>query len=334
MACKLTNQNLTQRCTGPSAGDLDIRAHSMNLDECDRLFCHVRAESSAAAICHALQPLFDLYEVISIELNRGSVFWRARLTGQEPWPAVTQMGYPPAEHTKAGRLNDDRTPCLYAATREETALIEVGAKAGDLVQLVGFRARLETPIRIAVIGELLHVQKTGYLRLTGSDPSKSLNQLLNSQGVEKGRRLLYIDAFLSNLLADAEARDSGYARSRAVASMLYRDPNVDGIIFPSVRDSLGMNIALQPVPVDSKIQAVCCLHVKVTRVRAFGFIEYEVIREAVRVLPDGVFVWAEPLSPTRRRLFNLTKEEFEEATRNANDPSVFAKVMSVYNRER
>ena len=90
-------------------------------------------------MCHALQPLFDQYEVVSIELNRGSVFWRARFTEQSPWPSVAQMGYLPAEHTKPGRLNDENTPCLYAATREETALQEIGAKENDLVQLVGFR---------------------------------------------------------------------------------------------------------------------------------------------------------------------------------------------------
>src|SRR5438045_9114240 len=106
----------------------------MPLDECDRLFSEVHAASGPAAICHALQPLFEQYDLISIELNRGSVFWRARFASHEAWPSVAQMSYPPAEHTRPGRLNDERTPCLYAATKEETALHEIGAKEGDLVQ--------------------------------------------------------------------------------------------------------------------------------------------------------------------------------------------------------
>lgn len=285
----------------------------MNLDECDRIFAQVRDASSPAAVCHALQPLFDYYEVISIELNRGAVFWRARFTEESPWATVAEMGYPPAEYAKPGRLNDEATPCLYAATREETALQEIGAKENDLVQLVGFRAKLETPIRIAVVGELLHVKKTGYLRLTGSDPGGSMSRFLNSQGIERGQRLLYIDAFLSHILADAEEKNSGYVRSRAVASMVYRNKDIDGIIFPSVRDVLGMNITLHPTSSDSKTHAVCCLHVKVTRVRALGFIEYEVIGEAEGITTDGMFVWAKPLPPPRRRFFNLTKEEYEAA---------------------
>lgn len=306
----------------------------MLLDECDRLFAEVRAASGSAAICHALHPLFEQYDVISIELNRGSVFWRARFAAHEPWPSVAHMSYPPAEHTKSGRLNDERTPCLYAATKEETALHEIGAKEGDLVQIAGFRAKLQTPIRMAVVGELLHVQKTGYLRLTGSDPGLTLNRLLNGQGMERGRRLLYIDAFLSSLLTDSEARTSGYAWSRALASMLYRDSGIDGIIFPSVRNSLGMNIALRPEPVDSKVHPVCCFLARVQQVRAFGFIEFEVIREAVRVSPENDFVWDEPPPFPRRRFFNLTKEEYEAALQSADDPNSFMKVMSVYNNER
>ena len=100
-------------------------------------------------------------------------------------------------------------PCFYAATREETALLEIGAKEQDLVQLVGFRAKLETPIRIAVIGEYQHVQKTGYLRLTGNDPDWLISRFLNSQGIEEGRRRLYIDTFLSHLLADPKDRTAG-----------------------------------------------------------------------------------------------------------------------------
>ena len=306
----------------------------MTLDDCERIFAQIQGASSPSEVCHALGVLFDHYEVINVELNRGFVFWRARFTDERPWATVAQMGYPPAACAKPGRLNDENTPCLYAATREETALQEIEAKEGDLVQLVGFRAKLETPVRIAVIGELLHVQKTGYLRIVGSDPGRSMSRYLNSQGIDRGRRLLYIDAFLSHLLADAEAKNNGYVRSRSIASMIYRNAEIDGIMFPSVRDTLGMNICLQPGPVDSKIHAICCLHVRVTRVRSFGFIEYEVIEEAEQVIADGKFSWVKPLPPPRRRFFNFTKKECETAVLSGGDPSAYMNIMSVHSNER
>lgn len=306
----------------------------MTLDECDRLFAQVRDESSASAICHALQPLLDSYEVLNIELGRSAVFWRARFAGAQPWESVKEMSYPPLANARPGRLNDENTPCLYAATHGETALLEIGVKENDVVQLVGFRAKLETPIRIAVIGELLHVHKTGHLRLTGHDPTRSIHRYLNSLGIKRGQALLYIDAFLAHLLADAEAKNSGYVRSRALASMIYRNPDIDGIMFPSVQDPLGMNLALRPAPSDSKLHPVCCWHLTVNRIRAFGFIEYDVTGEAEQIAADGKFVWASYLERSRRRFFNLTKEEYDAATRNPDDPNTFLKVMNVHNDER
>ena len=114
--------------------------------------------------------------------------------------------------------------------------------------------------------------------------------------------------------------------------MIYRNKDINGIMFPSVRDPLGMNIALRPMAFDSKMQPVCCSHTKITRVRSFGFIEYEVITEAEQISRDGMFVWTDSLPPPRRRFFNLTREEYEAAVRHSNDPNAYMEVMSVYRK--
>jgi len=286
----------------------------MNFDECDKLFRLIEQASSPAEVCHGLQPLFNYYKLMNIELGRGDTFWRARFSQAEPWKTINDMSYPPAEYViSSGRLNDSHIPCLYAATQIETALHEIGVKENDLVQVVGFRVKNETPIRIARVGELLHVNKTGYLRLTGNDPDGTTQRYLNSLGPDRGRRVLYIDAFLSDILSDVKAREIDYIRSRAVASMVYRNPKTDGIIFPSVKDNLGMNISLHAKAVDTKIHPVSCQQVRIIRIHLFGFIEYEVIKEVVRITEDGEFVWADPLPSPQRRYFNLTKEEYEAA---------------------
>lgn len=295
----------------------------MNLDECDKIFARVRAAASPSEVCHALEALFDWYELLNLELVSGEVFWRARLTGEHPWPCIEKMVYPRPEHAGLNRLNDKNAPCLYAATRIETALQEIEANEGDFVQLVGFKVEPRAEIRVAVIGELLHIYKKGYLRLTGTDPGGSIVRLLNSKGQRRGVQILYIDAFLSALLADENAKSDEYIRSRSIASMIHRDAKTDGIMFPSVRDELGMNLALRPAAVDSKMRAVCCIHVRITRIRAFGFIEYDVISEAERMLADGRFSWAAPISGQRRRYFNLTKEEYEAALHGSHDPNAF-----------
>ncbi len=285
----------------------------MTLDDCDRAIARIRSASLPAEVCHALEPIFEYYETMNIELGRDSVFWRARLAGANPYGSLKEMSYPPAEYAKPGRLNDQNAPCLYAATREETALLEVGAAQDNFVQLVGFKVKPTAGRRVALVGELLHVHKTGYLRLTGADPKRTFNRYLNEQGLDRGRRLLYIDAFLAHLLADTEAENQDYVKSRALASMVYRNRDIEGIMFPSVPAPLGMNLALQPVSTDTNLDPVCCLHGKITRVRRFGFIEFQVFQEAERIDSAGRFVWTKPIDPSRRRYFNLTKEEFEAA---------------------
>lgn len=287
----------------------------MTLDECDKAFARIRSTTLPAEVCHALEPIFDYYEVMNIELGRDSVFWRARLAEANPFGSLNEMTYPPAPYAKLGRLNDDKSPCLYAATREETALLEIGAAQDTYVQLIGFKVKPNAAIRVALIGELLHVYKTGYPRLTGTDPGRTFHRYLNDKGWERGRRLLYLDAFLAELLGDPEAKNQDYARTRALASMVYRRKEIEGIVFPSVPAPLGMNLALKPDSTDKNLQPVCCLHARITRTRQFGFIEFQVIHQAERMDFEGEFTWTKSEDSSTRRFFNLTKEEYEEAKR-------------------
>lgn len=281
----------------------------MNLDACDQHFDSVIAATSVGEACYALAPLFELYEVMTLELHRGStVFWRAREAPEGPFRCGSDVGCAPAETAKCGRLNDAGVSCFYGATRDVTALREVDGMTGKHYQLSGFKPH--SPITVAVVGEFLHVQKTGYLRLTGSDPGRSISRLLNSLQMPEARRLLYIDAFLSDLLADPRAKQREYLLSRAVASMLYRDSSVDGIIFPSVKDPLGLNLSLRADSYYAKAHPVCSAHVRLTADRRFGFLDYEVLSEVEKMEADE-FVWKQPLGPSLRRFFNLSQEEYE-----------------------
>lgn len=302
----------------------------MSLSRFESLFRDAREAATVAAACHALAPIFDQYEVISLDLTRDSIFWRARLSEFEPWAAVSQMTAPPPEKTSIGRLNDTGCPMLYASLKEETALAEIQACAGDHVQVIGHRTLVGKDIRLAVVGEMMHVHKFGYMRLTGADPAATLGRLLNEEELNAGRRLLYIDAFLHSLLTDPMAGAKNYVLSRAVAAMLHRDLAIDGIAYPSAKDPLGYNITLKPEAVATKMQPNSCFQLRVESLHEFGFVEYTVIKEAARVDDTGRFEWMPPLAPPRRHLFNLTKEEYEAGIKLKDDPSAFMQFKRVH----
>lgn len=252
------------------------------------------------------------------------------MCSEEPWPSVAQMSEPPAEVTSIGRLNDARRPVLYASLKEETALSEIQVLPEQFVQVIGYRALVNESIRIAVVGEMMQVHKFGYMRLTGSDPDATLGRMLNEKGLDEGRQLLYIDAFLHQMLSDPAARDTGYILSRAVAAMIHRNTAIDGIAYPSARDPLGYNITLRPEASAFKMHATSCMQCRVDALHEFGFFEYTVLREAMRIDDDGVFDWMPPLGPPRRRLFNLTKEEYDIAMKLKDDRNAFMQFKRVH----
>lgn len=306
----------------------------MELDECDRLFTKFEAASSFSERCFALEPVFDKYELINVEFGRGGIFWRARSIEDHKRHAPGEMSYPPVEKTKAGRLNDPNAPCLYTATTVETALHEIGAKEGDLVQLVGYRVLVEKPLRIALVGELLHVYKMGYMRHFGEDPGGTIKKILNSHNVNTAKRLIYIDTYLSQTMADTEARSIEYVKSRSIASMIYRMHEIDGIIYPSVRDNFGMNLTLRANVADEKVHPVTCILVRVGKIRRHGFIEYETLEDVERIDEENKFVWKTARAYPHRRFFNLSKEEYEFVLRHRGNPEGFEEMLSLYNTKR
>lgn len=286
-----------------------VGPHTMHLDECSRLFNAVRSARTVAEACYRLEPIFEQYTLLNIELGRSNVFWRARHTDR-PFDDPECLGPPPKIATRTNRLNDASAPCLYAATREETALLEVDARPGQFLQLAGYRCKGDTTYRVALLGELRHVQQTGFLRLTGTDPTGSIARLLDEQGLEKGRRTIFIDSFLAALLSDKDAAEIDYVLSRAVAAMVYRDQAVEGFFFPSTKGLHGMNIVLLDKPAREKLHLTSSLFVRVDAVREFGFVDFTVLVEAESIGDDGRFRWKEP-KPGRRAYFNLTKQESE-----------------------
>ena len=305
---------------------IPIRPHkppAMSLDHCERLFRDVRRCGSLPEICHALEPIFDRYKVVSLGLERGAVFWRARPCKDTPWPSLTDMGAPPTGVASAGRFNDPSQSLLYTSIREETALLEINSLVGQTVQVIGYRTILGENIRLAVVGELMHVYKLGYMRFTGSDPGLTISRLVNDLGASQGREVIFFDAFLNSLLADDGAKGNEYIVTRAVASMIFRDQELDGIAFQSTRDTLGYNVILRPEAAAKKIHATSCFQCQIKAIREYNFIDYEVLSEVVRLREDNAFEWAQPLGVQRRRFFNLTKEEYDVARSLANDPNAF-----------
>ncbi|MDQ7729820.1 RES family NAD+ phosphorylase [Halomonas sp. SpR8] len=291
----------------------------MILDDCEEIFHQALSSESETAFRNAIDPLFKEYEILSLEFGRGSMFWRARLIESEMYPNISDLDYPPPELTRQGRLNDPGAPCFYISARKETALAEVGATEGQLVQLAGFRIKNESPIRLAVIGEYSNVQKSGYMHFAGRDPEMAISKILNAMPRQQSLKKLYIDKFFASILSNPDASANGYMFSRALARAIYSRVGAGGIVFPSVKDRGGFNLAVQAEPSDKSFQNVSCLVVRMGKPRRFGLIEFTIVKSAERLDEDWNFIWLEGGDPEAIGMYNMSKEEFEMASRNPSD---------------
>src|SRR5690606_7964399 len=151
------------------------------------------ASTNEAEFLHIIQPLFTFYKILSVGIGRGKVLWRARVINDAPYPNISELSYPPSHLAGLGRLNDLGSPCFYVASREDTAIAEVNAEEGQLVQVAGFRIIPEAYMQLALIGEYSNIQKCGYMHFSGSDPDNSLNRYLNLMQKKEALRLIFTD---------------------------------------------------------------------------------------------------------------------------------------------
>ena len=88
-------------------------------------------------------------------------------------------------------------------------------------------------------------------------------------------------------------------------------PEAEDLFYPSVQVDAGMCLALKPSTYDQKMRIVSSHVLRISRVRPFGFYDYDVCMEATGISDSGEFIWREPRSSRSRYYFNLTKEEAE-----------------------
>lgn len=299
----------------------------MTLDDCESIFNQALTASSELEFCNFIEPLFKEYEILSLEFGRGSIFWRARLIENDIYPNLSELDYPPPEKAKQGRLNDPHVPCFYVAARKETALVEIGVKEGQLVQIAEFRIKNEAPIRLAVIGEYANVQKNGYMHFAGRDPDMIISKMINSLPRQKALKKIYIDKFFASVLADPDASSNNYTFSRALSKAIYSRISAEGIVYPSVKDRGGFNVAIQSEPSDKSFHNVCCLVVRIGKPRDFGLVEFTIEKSAERLDNDWNFVWSEGRDPEIFGMYNMSKEELEIASCNPSDRNTLLHIL-------
>lgn len=293
----------------------------MRLEECDRIYSVALSTKDEAEFKALCSELLQWYQINVVTTGRGkSVFWRGRIVEKEQFTNLRQMLAPDKSQARAGRLNRKGIPCFYLAGDTHTALREINAVTGQLVQFAGFRIRPGVTMSLIVIGEYAHVSKRGHMLLGGEDRNGAVADLL-AKSPNVGL-LLSIDKFFAHVLQQEEGEDgSGYMRTQVLAELLHaEEPEADGISFPSVKDTYGFNLGVIGSRSENLFQNVACQVLSVSGQYMFCMNELANIRSAIGVAPTGDFVWLPPAEDDARyrNIYGFTPEEVEQQRQKGN----------------
>ncbi|MBB3224487.1 RES domain-containing protein [Pseudoduganella umbonata] len=143
-----------------------------------------------------------------------------------------RLGPPPAKYAAAGRMNARGISVFYGATEAKVAIAEVRPPVGSRVAVARFD--IIRPISLLDLSALPSIHQPGSI----FDP-------------EYGRRLgraFFLRSLTRRLVKPVMPGDEEfeYLSTQAIADFLgnENDPLLDGIIFPSVQASSGINVVL------------------------------------------------------------------------------------------
>lgn len=117
--------------------------------------------------------LANVLEDTKVILNKGTRFYRARISGKEKYKNK-EMGAPPADKASAGRVNSKGISCLYLASQRHTAVKEIRASVYDYVTIATFE--LKSDVKVLDLSEI--AMKSPFY---AADSDSKVNFLINQK---------------------------------------------------------------------------------------------------------------------------------------------------------
>lgn len=283
----------------------------ITLENCEDQFRRLATISTFDSSRKYLESIFAFQPRINFSIGRGSIYWRGRKCREPGFNESRELWHPPPKLTPINRLNDEGQPCLYLSGKIETVLSELNVVPGEHVHVAGYRVLADKMLELAAIGELSHVQKIGYPRVTGVDPGLTLAKILNGYPFEEALRILCVDSFFGDILSNAEAGQNQYIHTRSLAYLVRHRYKAMGLFYPSVKNQAGLNLAVWSSPAKEALHGVASIVVKVTRKLPYGFYDFDVIRTAIGESDSGEYNWCQPEHSKFITVYRMSELEYQ-----------------------
>lgn len=268
----------------------------LNIDHAEILANKIKnSKSEDEAIFHIKETIIH-YELVNFSFNYSRPFVRARICDSGiGFNNTSEIYYPPTTLATNGRASDKLNPCLYLSLKLETATLEIGAKAGDVVQLAFFKTKNDQNIRLGMIGEKINAIK-GAGKNISEHMANEINRIVNEISMKDriiAMSYVYLDGLFNELLTDHNANKNDYLFSRTTIRLLHEKYEfLDGFMYHSNSDRGAHNIAIPACIADEKLGLVDTLLVRIKKIYDYGLIDYEIINTPKDIKSNGDIIWS------------------------------------------
>lgn len=203
---------------------------------------------------------------------------------------ISELWYPPAARVSRGRLNEAKSPLLYASDTQHAAMWELRPSKDDMITVLEIRARspAATP-RCVIIGDLHHIDRARK-PILGKGSFLTPRAFEETVGPEKYKRSIIVDRKISQWFAwDG---DSHYCLTIPIANHLFRIDGLEGIVYPSAAWGGAFNVALLPKCADEKFFGMKAFVIAISDPHAVvGQCAGMCVAHSKHIASDGTIEW-------------------------------------------
>ncbi|NRQ42822.1 RES family NAD+ phosphorylase [Rheinheimera sp. YQF-2] len=266
----------------------------LDLDDIHNRANEIKNSKAENFISDGLEYVLRFYDIINFDFRYERAFLRARhVENGQPYTHTSEIYYPPPHRTKPGRLNEAGFPFLYLSLTLDTALTEIGAQTGDILQISAYRPK-DRPIKVGVIGEKYRASRgaSGFLPREVTKKLLDIVNELEREDRKKAFAYLYPDLFFDEILRDPEAKQSEYLHSRILTKLIFeKQKDLDGIAYHSVASYGNKNIALPACKADELLGLENTVLVKVKKSYSYGLHDVAFLKAPKDIRLNGDIIW-------------------------------------------
>ncbi len=245
---------------------------------------------SRADVAVLFNQLVGSYHLLGMSRSHHQTWYRARVCDQgEVFHNVHQMIYPKNGSSSFNRASFPGAKVLYAGWNYRLALEEIGAKAGDTVQLVRLRVKPPIEFRCAIIGEYQAIFNSGR-SIINSEKS----ELAFQDSLRMHPAYVFAQAFVDSAIAEIFRIKPDGPKDYLVSATIAEDfilNRAQGLMYPSVRTAHCVNLAVRAEEFDKNFEVLDTMVFKVLGYHGYGLYALEPVINTCEISADGAFLW-------------------------------------------